>query len=50
MPAVLVGQSYAGMVIAGVAEAIPARIAHLVFLDAMIPRDGQAVFDALPEI
>jgi len=48
--AVLVGHSYAGMVIAGVAEAIPERIAHLVFLDAMVPRDGQAVFDALPEI
>jgi pimeloyl-ACP methyl ester carboxylesterase len=48
--AVLVGHSYAGMVIAGVAEAIPERIAHLVFLDAMVPRDGEAVFDALPEI
>lgn len=48
--AVLVGHSYAGMVIAGVAEAIPERIAHLVFLDAMVPRDGETVFDALPEI
>jgi pimeloyl-ACP methyl ester carboxylesterase len=48
--AVLVGHSYAGMVIAGVAEAIPERIAHLVFLDAMVPRDGEAVFDALPDI
>ena len=48
--AVLVGDSYAGMVIAGFAEAIPERIAHLVFLDAMVPRDGEAVFDALPEI
>ncbi len=48
--AVLVGHSYAGMVIARVAEAIPERIAHLVFLDAMVPRDGEAVFDALPEI
>src|SRR3954465_6094319 len=32
---VLVGHSYAGMVISGVANAVPERIARLVFLDAM---------------
>ena len=31
---VLVGWSYGGMVITGVAERMPGRIAHLVFLDA----------------
>lgn len=47
---VLVGHSYAGMVISGVAEIIPERIAHLVYLDALVPLDGQTVFDILPGI
>ncbi len=42
---ILVGHSYAGMVIAGVADRVPARLAHLVYLDAFVPRDGQAVHD-----
>src|SRR3989304_8525774 len=41
----LVGHSYGGMVITGVADRIPDRIAHLVYLDAFLPRDGQALFD-----
>ncbi len=45
---VLVGHSYAGMVISGVAEIIPERISHLVYLDAFVPLDGQTVFDILP--
>jgi pimeloyl-ACP methyl ester carboxylesterase len=40
---VLVGHSYAGMVLTGVAERMPERIAHLVFLDAGIPRDGESL-------
>jgi len=40
---VLVGHSYAGMVITGVAEKLRERIAAIVYLDAMIPRDGQSV-------
>ena len=43
----LVGHSYAGMVIAGVAQLVPERIAHLVYLDAFVPLDGQKVFDIL---
>src|SRR5437763_6310667 len=31
---VLVGHSYAGMVITGVAHAVPSRLTHLVYLDA----------------
>ena len=42
---VLVGHSYGGMVITGVADRIPERIAHLVYLDAFLPRDGQALVD-----
>ncbi|UUV30755.1 alpha/beta hydrolase [Amycolatopsis roodepoortensis] len=45
---VLVGHSYAGMVISGVAHRVPERIAHLVFLDAMVPEDGEAAVDVLP--
>ena len=45
---VLVGHSYAGMIISGVAETKPSQISHLVFLDAFIPDDGQSVLDLLP--
>ncbi|CAL9329933.1 hypothetical protein SUDANB15_00046 [Streptomyces sp. enrichment culture] len=45
---VLVGHSYAGMVIPGVANRVPKRIAHLVFLDAMVPEDGETAVDVLP--
>ena len=37
---VLVGHSYGGMVITGVADRAPERIAQLVYLDADVPRDG----------
>jgi pimeloyl-ACP methyl ester carboxylesterase len=45
---VLVGHSYAGMIISGVAETTPSQISRLVFLDAFIPDDGQSVLDLLP--
>ncbi|MEV6620382.1 alpha/beta fold hydrolase [Amycolatopsis sp. NPDC051106] len=45
---VLVGHSYAGMVISGVANAVPERIARLVFLDAMVPEDGETAADVMP--
>jgi pimeloyl-ACP methyl ester carboxylesterase len=40
---VLVGNSYGGMVITGVAERVPERIAHLVYLDAFVPFDGECL-------
>ncbi|UCC26334.1 MAG: alpha/beta hydrolase [Gemmatimonadales bacterium] len=40
---VLVGHSYGGMVITGVADRIPDRIGKLVYLDAMLPFDGECV-------
>jgi pimeloyl-ACP methyl ester carboxylesterase len=46
---VLVGHSYGGMVVTGVADRAPARIAPLVYLDAFVPQDGQALVDFLPE-
>lgn len=45
---VLVGHSYAGTVIAGVADRLPGRIAHLVHLDAAEAGDGQALLDLFP--
>jgi pimeloyl-ACP methyl ester carboxylesterase len=42
---VLVGKSLAGVVVTGVAERVPERLAHLVYLDALVPRDGEAALD-----
>jgi pimeloyl-ACP methyl ester carboxylesterase len=42
---VLVGHSYGGMVITGVADRMSDRIQHLVFLDAFQPADGQSLID-----
>jgi len=48
---VLVGYSFSGMVTTGVADKIPDRISHLVYLDAVVPQDGQSLADLLdPEI
>jgi len=45
---ILCGHSYAGLVITGVAEAVPERIRSLVYLDAFLAEDGQSLHDALP--
>ena len=42
---VLVGHSYAGMVIAGAADRAAGRIGRLVYLDAFVPAPGQCVLD-----
>lgn len=42
---VLVGHSYGGMVITGVADRIPDRVDALVFLDALVPHDGESCWD-----
>jgi pimeloyl-ACP methyl ester carboxylesterase len=43
--AVLVGHSYGGMVITGVADRIPGNVDALVYLDAVVPRDGESCWD-----
>jgi pimeloyl-ACP methyl ester carboxylesterase len=43
---VLVGHSYSGMIITGVAERVPERLRMLVYLDASVPSDGQNSYDA----
>jgi pimeloyl-ACP methyl ester carboxylesterase len=40
---ILVGHSYGGMVITGVVDAAPQRVAHLVYLDTFVPRDGDSM-------
>ena len=46
---VLLGHSYGGMVITGVAEKLASRIKTIVYLDAFIPEDGQALIHHQPE-
>jgi pimeloyl-ACP methyl ester carboxylesterase len=45
----LVGHSYGGMVISGVAARAAGRIAHLVYLDAFVPEAGKALLDYVGE-
>ena len=45
---VLVGHSYAGMVIAGAAAREPERVSRLVYLDAFVPVAGDSVLRLLP--
>jgi pimeloyl-ACP methyl ester carboxylesterase len=41
---ILVGHSFGGMVISAVAEAIPEKIAKLVYVAAYLPRSGESLF------
>jgi pimeloyl-ACP methyl ester carboxylesterase len=45
---ILVGHSYGGMVATVVADRMPQRIARLVYLDAFVPENGQALRDLIP--
>lgn len=45
---ILAGHSYGGMVITGVAARVADRIAHLVYVDAFLPRPGECAWDLLP--
>lgn len=47
---VLVGHSYGGMVVGGFADRQPHPVGALIYLDALVPRDGACVLDfQLPE-
>ena len=48
--AVLVGHSYGGMVITGVAEQIEPAIASIVFLDAFLPDNNRSLADIAPQL
>lgn len=45
---ILVGHSYAGTVIAGVADRIPGRLSKLVYLDAILVENGQSALSIQP--
>ncbi|MBO0702309.1 MAG: alpha/beta fold hydrolase, partial [Candidatus Dormibacteraeota bacterium] len=45
---VLLGHSYGGQVIAGVASRRPAAIRRLLYLDAFLPDDGDCAIDLQP--
>lgn len=47
---ILVGHSYGGMVITGVADRVPDRIKELVYLDAAHPRNGESLADVAVQI
>ena len=46
---VLIGHSYGGMVATAVADRAHDRISQLVYLDAFVPRAGQALVDLIPD-
>jgi pimeloyl-ACP methyl ester carboxylesterase len=45
---VLVGHSYAGVVVTVVADRASERLARLVYLDGVVPRDGECLYDRAP--
>jgi pimeloyl-ACP methyl ester carboxylesterase len=45
---ILMGHSYGGMVITGVADRVSERIRRLVYWNAFVPNDGQALVDMVP--
>ncbi|AEW98375.1 alpha/beta hydrolase [Streptantibioticus cattleyicolor] len=45
---VLVGHSYAGLVISSAANDVPDRVGHLVYLEAMVPEHGESAVDVMP--
>ncbi|NBH12045.1 alpha/beta hydrolase [Amycolatopsis sp. SID8362] len=47
--AVLVGHSYGGMVITGAADRLPGRVDSLVYLDAVVPEDGDSCWALVSE-
>jgi pimeloyl-ACP methyl ester carboxylesterase len=42
---VLVGHSYGGMVVTGVVDRMPDRIGRVVYLDALLPEDGESALE-----
>ena len=45
---VLCGHSYGGIPVTGAADRRPERVRLLVYIDALVPRDGESAFDLLP--
>lgn len=47
---ILVGHSYAGMVITGASHARPDAVSEAIYLDAFMPEEGQCAFDVIPVV
>ena len=45
---VLVGHSFGGAPVTGVADRVPGRVRHLVYLDAVVLEDGQSALGLIP--
>lgn len=45
---VLLAHSYGGMVATGVADRLRDRVARIIYVDAIVPRDGESVNDIMP--
>ena len=46
---VLVGHSYAGIIVSGVADRAAARLRHVVFLDSLLLESGKSIFSSFPK-
>lgn len=46
---ILVGHSYGGMVVTGVADVMATNIASIVYLDAFVPQNGQSIIELGPK-
>ncbi len=46
---VLVGHSYGGAIITGVADRIPNRLSELIYIDAFVPKNGESLVDLFGE-
>lgn len=46
----LVGHSYGGFVVTGVASRAPERVRQVIYLDASVPEDGQSLFGGAPPV
>jgi pimeloyl-ACP methyl ester carboxylesterase len=46
---VLCGASYGGMPVTGAADGLADRLRVVIYVDALVPRDGQSALDLLPE-
>lgn len=46
---ILVGHSYSGIVVGQVADRVPERVKHTVYVDAFLPHSGKSMLDAFSE-
>lgn len=46
---ILVGHSFGGVIISGVADRMPNRLARLVYLDAVTPIAGKSLYEMMPD-